>query len=87
MMMMKCIPERTAIVMVKPKDNGNTNGKWSGNDNVSDNCNDNSNSNDNDNGLNDKGNLISLLFKTSLELCKGGVGAVRYRLVVEENCL
>ena len=82
MMMMKCIPERTAIVMVKPKDNGNTNKKGSGKDNVSDNCNDNNNCDDND-----KGNLISLLFKTSLELCKGGVGAVRYRLVVEENCL
>ena len=70
--------------MVKPKDNaGNTNGKGSGNDNVSENCNDNVNYN----GLNDKGNLISLLFKTFLELCKGGVGAVRYGLVVEENCL
>ena len=74
--------------MVKPKDNaGNTNGKGSGNDKVSEKCNDNDNCNDNYNGLNDKGNLISLLFKTFLKLCKGGVGAVRYRLVVEENCL
>ena len=70
-------------MMVKPKENGNTNWKGSGNDNVSDN----DNCSDNYNGLNDKGNLISLLFKTFLKLCKSGVGAVRYRLVVEENCL
>ena len=73
--------------MVKPKDNAITNGKGSGNDKVGENCNDNDNCNDNYNGLIDKGNLISLLFKTFLKLCKGGMGAVRYRLVVEENCL